>query len=82
MKKMILSDKDFSENEETAKHKEWYLKFKDNYKFTEENTEEILKEEIGKTFVRVLSDSGVYKNTKNGRAAFLRFVERINSIGG
>ena len=82
MKKMILSDKDFSENEETAKHKEWYLKFKDNYKFTEENTEEILKEEIGKTFVRVLSDSGVYKNTENGRAAFLRFVERINSIGG
>jgi UDPglucose--hexose-1-phosphate uridylyltransferase len=82
MKKMILSGKDFSLNEETAKHKAWYLKFKDNYKFTEENAEEILKEEIGKTFVRVLSDSGVYKNTKKGRDAFLRFVERVNFFGG
>ena len=82
MKKMILSGKDFSLNEETAKHKEWYFKFKDDYKFTEENAEEILKEEIGKTFVRVLSDSGVYKNTKKGRDAFLRFVERVNFFGG
>ncbi|MCD8119060.1 MAG: UDP-glucose--hexose-1-phosphate uridylyltransferase [Lachnospiraceae bacterium] len=35
----------------------------------------ILKEEVGKVFVRVLEDAGVYKCTEEGRRAFLRFVE-------
>ena len=82
MKEMILSGKDFALNEATLKHKDWYLKFRDNYSFTEENTEEIIKNEIGKTFVRVLSDAGVYKNTEKGRSAFLRFIENVNSLGG
>ena len=46
----------------------------DKYTFTPENTEDILKDEIGKTFVRVLEDAGVYKCTSEGRNAFLRFV--------
>ena len=82
MKKLILSESDFDTLETSKKHKEWFLKFKDKYKFTEENTEEILKTEIGKTFVRVLSDSGVYKSTEKGREAFMRFVDRVNSVGG
>jgi UDPglucose--hexose-1-phosphate uridylyltransferase len=77
MKKLILEGRDFSELESTAKHKAWFEKLRCNYSFTEENTEDILKEEIGKTFVRVLSDAGVYKNTEAGREAFLRFIRSI-----
>ena len=79
MKEAILCGYDFSEKESTEKHKDWYLAFKDKYTFTEENTEEILKTEIGKTFVEVLEDAGVYKDTEEGKAAFLRFV---NAAGG
>ena len=61
------------------KHAEWLDKFKDNYTFTKENTMEILKSEVGKTFVRVLEDAGVYKNTDEGKAAFRRFVDSINA---
>ena len=78
MKELILEGKPLSEKESTAKHLDWFLRFKDNYTFTEENTEQILMEEIGKTFVRVLEDAGVYKTTKEGRDAFLRFVDKVN----
>ena len=74
MKEAILSGYDFADKESTEKHKDWYLAFKDKYTFTEENTEEILKTEIGKTFVEVLEDAGVYKDTDEGKEAFLRFV--------
>ncbi|MBO7302879.1 MAG: UDP-glucose--hexose-1-phosphate uridylyltransferase, partial [Clostridia bacterium] len=73
----IANGKDFSENEAIAKHKTWFEAFKDNYTFTAENTEEILKKEIGRTFERVLEDAGVYKRTPEGISAFLRFVATI-----
>lgn len=66
-------------SEETKKHLSWFSLFKDSYTFTEENTMDILKSEVGKTFVRVLVDAGVYKDTKDGKEAFIRFV---NSVGG
>ena len=77
MRDYILAGKDFSENGDIEKHKEWFARFKDNYEFTAENTEEILKTEIGKTFEKVLEDAGVYKNTEAGLCAFLRFIATI-----
>ena len=73
----IASGKDFSDNEAIAKHKAWFEAFKDNYSFTSDNTEDILKLEIGRTFERVLEDAGVYKRTPDGNAAFLRFIATI-----
>ena len=73
----IACGKDFADDERIEKHKEWFERFRDNYTFTPENTEEILKREIGKTFERVLEDAGVYKNTEGGKLAFLRFIASI-----
>ena len=75
----IVLGKDFSENESIAKHAEWYLSIKDKYEFTYENVEEILKQEIGAVFERVLEDAGVYKRTEDGKKAFLRFIDNVNS---
>ena len=58
---------------------EWFDKFKGEYSITPENADGIIKTEIGKTFVRVLKDAGVYKNTEEGRAAFMRFVDAVNA---
>ena len=75
----IAAGKDFGENTDIEKHKEWFDSIKDKYTFTPENTEDILKQEIGKVFQRVLEDAGVYKRTAEGKAAFLRFVDSVNS---
>ena len=77
MKEAILEGTDFASVESISKHAEWFENFKGNYTFTPENTEDILKAEIGKTFVEVLEDAGVYKCTPEGRKAFMRFISRI-----
>ena len=74
MKAAILGGKDFSAVPSIEKHAAWFAAFRDKYTFTEENTEDILKEEIGKTFVHVLENAGVYKDTSDGKCAFLRFI--------
>ena len=71
----IINGKAFDSIEEIKKHSEWFGKFKADYTFTKDNTEDILKSEIGKTFVKVLEDAGVYKCSADGRNAFLRFIE-------
>lgn len=60
-------------------HKGWYEKFRDDYVFTEENTDDILKGEIGKTFVRVLRDAGVFKDTDDGLEKFEKFINFVNN---
>ncbi len=78
MCRAIAEGKSFSDIPEIEKHAEWFNRFKDNYSFTADNAEKIIKAEIGKTFVDVLRDAGVYKDTKEGREAFLRFVDYVN----
>ena len=73
----IAEGRDFAEDESIVKHKEWFEELKTRYTFTPENTESILKQEIGKVFERVLEDAGVYKRTEEGKAAFLRFIEAV-----
>ena len=77
MCRFITEGKDFADDESIAKHKEWFGRFRDRYTFTPENTEEILRLEIGRTFERVLEDAGVYKRNEAGQTAFLRFVAAI-----
>ncbi len=73
----ILDSSDISADESTAKHADWFKAFSSSYEFTKENVMEILHAEIGKTFVKVLEDAGVYKRTDEGKAAFLRFCESV-----
>ncbi len=79
MKNAILTGADFKGIPEIEKHKAWFDTFRGDYDFTEENCEDILKAEIGKTFVDVLRDAGVYKDTADGRRAFLRFIDAVNA---
>ena len=43
------------------------------------NIEEIIQNEVGIVFKKVLEHAGVYKLTDDGKAAFLRFIEAVNS---
>ena len=61
-----------------AKHADWAAAFAGKYSFTKENVRAIVENEVGKTFVKVLEDAGVYKRDEAGKAAFLRFVSYVN----
>lgn len=72
----IVDKKDIRKNEKIEKHADWVERFLPEYEnITKENVDEILKAEIGKVFVGVLEDAGVYKCTEEGRAAFKRFIQ-------
>lgn len=74
----LVKGKDFTDAPELHKHIAWAEGVKErNSAISEENVEAVLREEIGQTFVRVLEDAGVYKCTKEGRDAFLRFVDSL-----
>ena len=74
----ILEGKDLNCCEETAKHSAWVDSFKNNYSFTKENAEDILKAETGKVFAKCLEHAGVYERSEKGMDAFLRFVDKVN----
>jgi UDPglucose--hexose-1-phosphate uridylyltransferase len=75
----LVSGTDIAADETIAKHADWVKGFAHQYQFTEENVHAILQAEIGKTFEGVLEDAGVYKCTKEGREAFLRFVASVDA---
>ena len=73
----LAEGKDITLDERTAKHAAWVNSFASNYQFSYDNAGEILQKEIGSTFEAVLEDAGVYKCTKEGREAFLRFAKTV-----
>ena len=78
LKEFILEGKDISSDAELEKHAKWVAEFLPQYpELNEENIDHILEQEIGKVFVRVLEDAGVYKATPQGREAFMRFIHTL-----
>ena len=76
----IVDGKDIATDEILSKHADWVEKLKQEYTFTAENAMDILMKETGKVFAAVLEDAGVYKNTEQGKSAFLSFVDAVNQI--
>lgn len=70
----ILEGKDIRGIEEIEKHADWVEEWRNNYDITEDNINQILKDEIAKVFVQVLECAGVYKRTEAGQNAFKRFT--------
>ena len=70
--------RDISADETLGKHAEWLAELKKRYTFSRENALEIILQETGSVFAAVLEDAGVYKNTPEGKAAFLRFANEVN----
>ena len=74
----IVEGRDIASDEVLAKHAPWVEELKQQYTFTADNALDIVLQETGKVFAGVLEDAGVYKNTPQGREAFLRFVDAVN----
>lgn len=74
----IVTGKDIREDKELEKHAEWVEEFLQHYdEVNENNINQILQDEIGIVFKKVLEHAGVYKNTEAGLEYFLKFVEAL-----
>ena len=63
-------------------HQEWADELKESHPGLTDKVQalEIVQESVGKIFARVLEDAGVYKQTEEGQAAFMRFVEQVGIL--
>ena len=61
------------------KHADWAEGFMSKREVTAENVNEVIRDEIGKVFAKVLEHAGVYKRDPEGMAAFGRFVDSLNN---
>lgn len=78
LKDCILNKVDPRSIPEVEKHADWVEEFLPQYPHINgENVDAILKQEVGKVFIRVLEDAGVYKCTPQGREAFVRFIQTL-----
>lgn len=63
-------------------HQEWADELKESHPNLTDKDQalNIVQESVGKIFARVLEDAGVYKQTEEGQAAFIRFVEQVGVL--
>lgn len=76
----IIEGKDIRSDADIEKHADWTEEILKNHKdmpMTKAAVSEMLCEEVGKVFLEVLKDAGVYKDTAEGREAFMRFIKSV-----
>ena len=74
----MLKNADLRADETLSKHADWAEEIKSKYSdINENNIDEIIKNEIGIVFSKVLEHAGVYKRDENGLKAFLKFTESV-----
>lgn len=79
VKKCLVSGEKVSSVKSIASHGPWAEELVEKYKtFEKETIDAIIEKEVGDVFVKVLEHAGVYKRTPEGKAAFLKFVEKVN----
>ena len=74
----MLSGENLYACPELTHHAEWAEEvLKRCPDFSKDNAKSIIEDEIGKAFLEVLEDAGVFKRTKEGKNAFMRFILSI-----
>ena len=76
----LVSGANIRSDARIAAHADWAEALQKQYRFDKENADMILRDEIGKVFMQVLEDAGVYKRTPEGKAAFLRFCRQAGLV--
>ena len=74
----MVSGKDIRSNETLEKHADWVEEFLPKYgTITQENVKDIIQEEVGIVFMKVLECAGVYKCDEKGRKDFRKFIDLL-----
>ena len=74
----ICEGRDVASIEQIAHHADWTNELLSRYgKIDRESARSILELEIGRVFLNVLEDAGVFKRTESGMNAFMRFINTL-----
>ncbi len=73
VKKYLLNKEDV----DLGVHEIWANSIKDKHNYTEDNIDQLIRDEISLVFVEVLEDAGVFKMTNTGLEAFHKFMEGL-----
>ena len=78
MREALLKKEDVSEHPVLAQHSAWMQELVDeNPDINEDNVLSVIENGIGRVFLNVLEDAGVFKRDDAGKQAFMRFVDFI-----
>lgn len=67
-----------SRDDVAAIHQEWADQLRaDNDLISKENVQSIIEAGVGKVFIEVLENAGVFKHTEEGQRAFVKFIEKM-----
>ena len=80
LRQALVTGGDLRATGSLASHAAWAEELRKRYVFTADNAQEILRQEVGRVFMQVLCDAGVYKRDAEGQAAFLRFIDAVNAL--
>ena len=74
----ILAKEELTKNETLRVHADWAAKVINKHpEMNEDNIHEIIQQEIGLVFAKVLEHAGVYKRDVAGKEAFMRFIHTL-----
>ena len=77
LKAAMLNGADLESDEVLAKHSDWAKEIAQKHNINKDNIDEIIENEIGLVFAKVLEHAGVYKRDESGKKAFLKFIESV-----
>lgn len=76
----MLNGADLRADTVLEKHADWAEEIRAAHpELDRGNVKELLHQEIGRVFLQVLEDAGVYKRDEEGKRAFGRFLERLDA---
>lgn len=76
---VMLNGENLNAYPELIQHAQWAEDIlKRHPDFNKDNSKSIIEDEIGKAFLEVLEDAGVFKRNENGQKAFKEFITSIN----
>lgn len=79
LKTAMLAGADIRAIPSIKSHADWADEIRGKYSdINEDNIDGIIRDEIGLVFSKVLEHAGVYKDTEQGRAQFMRFIDTVN----
>ncbi len=80
LRQAVLEGRDLRQDPVLEKHADWADEWMKKYERVDESTiDQIIHDEIGFVFARVLEDAGVYKRDEQGQQYFMRFIDYVNT---
>ena len=77
LKTAMLNGSDLEKDEVLAKHSDWAKEIAQKHSINKDNIDEIIENEIGLVFAKVLEHAGVYKRNEEGKKSFIKFIESV-----